>query len=251
MLPFPIEALTWLLYNLHTSGPLNLFTQLSATRDLIIIAFYFLLRVSEYTPKLKASQRTVPLRKMDIQLWRGTNPISCEASIDELLTADGASIRLDNQKNGERGQALYQAATRLPLDPISALARRLHNLNGLPASTGIFTFVDPHSGSGAVTPKNITDALKIAATATDLPAKGFPLSQINTHSLRAGGATALFLAGQTEALIQKLGRWKDSTYQKYVHPAIQSFKSTQRNISRLMTKATLQLIHLAPNLNSI
>lgn len=47
-----------------------------------------------------------------------------------------------------------------------------------------------------------------------------PHSNFSGHSMRAGGATSLALAGATPHLIQAAGRWSSSEFQKYVrvHP---------------------------------
>ncbi|KAG2071221.1 hypothetical protein BDR04DRAFT_1016529, partial [Suillus decipiens] len=37
------------------------------------------------------------------------------------------------------------------------------------------------------------------------------------HSMRAGGATALVIAGMTPDLIQVAGRWSSEEFRKYVH----------------------------------
>jgi hypothetical protein len=43
---------------------------------------------------------------------------------------------------------------------------------------------------------------------------------LNGHSLRAGGATALALAGATPQTIQAAGRWSSDEFRKYIrlHP---------------------------------
>jgi hypothetical protein len=45
-------------------------------------------------------------------------------------------------------------------------------------------------------------------------------SQMSGHSMHAGGATALMIAGMTPDLIQAAGRWSSQEFQKYVrlHP---------------------------------
>ena len=48
--------------------------------DLIVAAFFFLLRVGEYTPHPAQSERcTVPLQKADVKLWRGTQRLDSDA----------------------------------------------------------------------------------------------------------------------------------------------------------------------------
>ena len=60
---------------------------------------------------------------------------------------------------------------------------------------------------------DIQSALKYATGVLNyLELKGIPIDQINTHSLRDGGANALSLLGYTNREIQKMGRWKSNTF---------------------------------------
>ncbi len=59
--------------------------------------------------------------------------------------------------------------------------------------------------------------LKSAAAELHYPtAKGIPIEQINTHSLRSGGANALALVGYSDTQIQKMGRWQGATFKEYI-----------------------------------
>ena len=46
--------------------------------------------------------------------------------------------------------------------------------------------------------------------------KGIPINQIDTHSLRGGGANALSLSGYSDREIQNTGRWKKDTFKEYI-----------------------------------
>ena len=47
-------------------------------------------------------------------------------------------------------------------------------------------------------------------------ANGIPSAVVNTHSLRAGGATALFAAGLDWISIQRWGRWRSFIFHEYI-----------------------------------
>ncbi len=65
--------------------------------------------------------------------------------------------------------------------------------------------------------EHISAALKQAARALEYPIlKGIPIKQINTHSLRSGGANALALSEYSDTQIQKMGRWRGATFKEYV-----------------------------------
>ena len=75
--------------------------------------------------------------------------------------------------------------------------------------------------------------LHATATTLDLPGKGFPLSRISPHSLRAGGATALALAGYDTMTIQKHGRWSSNAFMTHTHEQIAHLgKNVAKNMSK-------------------
>ncbi len=64
----------------------------------------------------------------------------------------------------------------------------------------------------------------MAARALEYPIlKGIPIEQINTHSLRSGGANALALSGYCDTQIQKMGRWRGAMFKEYVRNELACF----------------------------
>jgi hypothetical protein len=115
-------------------------------------------------------------------------------------------MKLYNQKNRWKGVCIYQEANgKNYLCPVRALGRRfIHiRLHGGTAKT----FLSLYWVKGArtdVTAEHISWALKLAATELQYPTnKGIPITQINTHSLRSGGANALALTGYSDTQIQE------------------------------------------------
>ena len=83
-----------------------------------------------------------------------------------------------------------------------------------------------------VTAEHISRALKLAAIELQYPTnKGIPVSRINTHSLRSGGANALSLSGYSDTQIQKMGRWRGATFKEYIREELACYA---RNMSRDM-----------------
>jgi hypothetical protein len=142
------------------------------------------------------------------------------ATADLIAVADGATMKLDNQKNGWKGVYVYQEANADPLDcPVRALGQRyyLHlRKNGATKTTIISAYfnVGRHYD---VTSGHISSALKMAAEAFEYPTiKGIPIERVTTHSLRSDGTNALALAGNLDTQIQKMGRWRGATLLEYV-----------------------------------
>ena len=195
------------------------------TGHLIVLAFFFLLRVGEYTPATGATagrktRRTVPLRKQDIRLWKDGRPIPDNAPLETMNSADGVRICLENQKNGRKGATLYHTATGGEFCPVRSAARLLSAMNHMPPATSLGTFLDSDGQLQRVTAQEIRDAVRHAARYDKLEEAGYDLCRIGSHSLRSGGATALKLAGYDEATIKKLGRWSTNTYLLYIQSQI-------------------------------
>jgi hypothetical protein len=185
-------------------------------RDLIIIGFFYLLRSSEYTNKAAASR---PFRICDVSLWQGHVKLNTQtASNDQLLQATRSYLTFTTQKNGVRNEQIGHAKTRHPIIcPTAALARRIIHLRRarLPDTSPLCQYVH-YEQVFTIKPKHITTQLKTIATFFGEP-YGFTQIDVSTHSLRAGGATALFIAGVPIETIRLLGRWQSDTVFRYIH----------------------------------
>ena len=187
---------------------------------LAVVAFFFLLRVGEYTPSGGVT-RTVPLRKGDVKLWRGTTLLNNDADYTELCSADAVTITLENQKNGNKGDTLHHSkAGGSVMCPVKAMAWIMCSLQGKPGDTPLGTYWDEYHRRRQVNASDMRMALRAAAARSGLEAKGYDLSRIGNHSLRSGGAVALKLAGYDSDVIKKLGRWSSNTYLIYIQSQI-------------------------------
>ncbi len=206
-----------------------------AVGDLTLIAFYYLLRIGEYTTKgaRNNSKQTEEFKMGDIMLFaKDTNGnlrcLTRDAPDDLIANAEGATMKLDNQKNGWKGVCVYQETNGDQIFcPVCALGRQYLHLqaNGATAKTIISAYY--HEGKHFdVTSDHVSVALKMAAIALEYPIlKGIPIKRINTHSLRSGGANALALAGYSDMQIQKMGRWRGATFKEYVRNELACFST--------------------------
>ena len=82
-----------------------------AVADLMTIAFFFLLRVEEYTalrPGLHT--RTVKFWIGEVTFYKGGWVIPNDAPLDTLLQAGGVALCIDNQKNDTHGETIHHHA---------------------------------------------------------------------------------------------------------------------------------------------
>jgi hypothetical protein len=192
--------------------------KVKATADLTITAFFFLLRVGEYTKGTQAT-RTVPFRVQDVTFrHQDGTPIPNTAPLEQLTQAHSVTLFLDNQKNGERGATILHTACQSWFCPVQALARRVSTImsTGMAQRTPL-SYVTPGT---YVRAQNVTDLVKLAARATNLVAQGYDLKRVGTHSLRASGAMALKLQGTADTTIMRIGRWRGLTFMTYIHSQI-------------------------------
>jgi hypothetical protein len=108
------------------------------TSDLVVIAYFFLLQVGEYTltiPRRGQHKCTVPLQKGDITFWHQSRVIPTDSPLECLLQADGATINLANQKNRVKDAKVSHTPSGDPTTcPCRSLARLVDALSGLPAA---------------------------------------------------------------------------------------------------------------------
>ena len=74
---------------------------------LIGVAYLYLLRVGEYT-KPRRQTRTVQFRLKDVLFWKDSTAMDPRSTpTATLLTADAATLRIENQKNGVKDQTIH------------------------------------------------------------------------------------------------------------------------------------------------
>ncbi len=201
-------------------------THNKAVADLILIAFYFLLRVGKYTVKgaKTSTKQTVQFRLQDTTFFAHDtlgrlHQLPQNAPLHVILEAHSVTLKLDNQKNGWKGVCIHQECNGdMYHCPVRALGRRFVRIreNTSDLSTFLSAYFPTTGNKRDVTDKDISTMLKLAAVALKYPAlRGIPIDQIDTHSLRSGGANALALNGYSDREIQKMGRWRSQTF-KYI-----------------------------------
>jgi hypothetical protein len=187
-----------------------------AIADMIIIAFFFLLRPGEYTA---TASDTCPFCLSDVQFWIGS--LRSHAStlpFPDLARITFATLTFTTQKNGVRGEVIGLGRSGDPLFcPVLALQRRIAHLrqHHQPTHAPLATFVH-RSKTLLISPAHITNAVRASAALLG-PSLGFLPSDINARSLRAAGAMALLCAHVDRDVIRLLGRWRSDQMLRYLH----------------------------------
>jgi hypothetical protein len=203
-----------------------------AIGDLCIIAFFYLLRVGEYTkPKFVTidGQRTRATRTVQFQIahvgfFKNHAILPRTSSLEELFSANSCTLKITNQKNGRMGQTIHHHATHNSNCPVRALARRVHHVLSNSGTTDNL-LCDVMSSADTsewiqITPADMIKHIRAAVTTSGLTNRGISPDLVGVHSLRAGGAMALKLTGSSDTTIMKMGRWTSLTFVNYIHEQI-------------------------------
>ena len=100
--------------------------------DLTLIAFYYLLRVGDYTCRQRCNEekQTVQFRIKDVTFFRRDKQgrlqkLPWNATSDKIMAVDSCTLKLSNQKNGWRGVCINHHANGNPIMcPVRATGQR-------------------------------------------------------------------------------------------------------------------------------
>ncbi|KAL3808781.1 hypothetical protein ACHAXA_011404 [Cyclostephanos tholiformis] len=212
-----------------------------AASDMIILAFFFLLRPGEYT-----DNDGDPFRLENVQLFIGDTRLPILAAPEcELRLARFASLTFTTQKNGVRGEVIGLACSGDPyLCPVQAIIRRVLYLreHTAPPTTPLArVFNTPDK----VTASYLTVQIRNAVAACG-PHLGFLPTEVSARCLRAAGATALLLARVDPNVIRLIGRWRSDEMLRYLH--VQAYPLMRDYAQRMLSAGSYTLIpnHLVP-----
>ena len=203
-----------------------------AIGDLSLIAFYYLLRVGEYTVKSTRNntKQMVQFRVSDVTFFGKDKSghlrqLSRTATTLSIMNAHIATLKLDNQKNGWKGVCIHQETNGDPvLCPVRALGRRICHVRQHSDENLYLSAFYHERTQYNVTDGDIRKSIKLAAGLLLYPEKkGIPIQRVDTHSFRSGGANALSLSGYTDRHIQKMGRWRSATFLEYIREELACF----------------------------
>ena len=210
--------------NIHSSDPVA-----RRTGCLVFVAFFYFLRVGEYTrPRFAVRNRKrVPATRTrqfvvgNVGFFKNGKVIKRTARLRDLLNADLAVLKITNQKNGRMGQTITQHATGGDHCPVKALAHIVYEILTTGGSDNtLLCSVKVGETWQDVTSQNVVTMVRQVARALNLQNQAIDPDLIGAHSLRAGGAMALKLHGYDDTTIMKMGRWTSLTFLQYIHDQI-------------------------------
>jgi len=156
--------------------------------ELALIAFYFLLRVGEYTFHNQQKRRTQQFRLQDIKFLAKGKEVPTRFLRNMEHKIDTMSMVIDNQKNGVHGQILshHAIARDNPCCPVLAVASHVIDMvnDGAGPQTLICSFREASSLPWQhVRGKDMVTAVQHAVASLGLLNNGYDVKRIGSHSL--------------------------------------------------------------------
>ena len=173
--------------------------------------------------KTKRATRTVQFAIGHIGFFKDNAILPRNSPLHILLTADSCTLKITNQKNGRMGETIHQFATGNKHCPVRAVAHRVHHVlryNGTTDSLLCDVYDKINKKWTQITPAHMLKGIRESVQHLQLSKNGINADLIGVHSLRAGGAMALKLHGESDTTIMKMGRWTSLTFLQYIHNQI-------------------------------
>ena len=204
-LPITMEVLETLFQSWSAGIPTYEHVMLWAACSLGFFAF---LRAGEFTVVPGSPQ--VVLSSSDIRVDCQHNP-----------TYLSVSLRGSKTDPFGEGCTLYIGRTNSRICPVTAILAYLAIRSS--ASGPLFL----HADGAPLTRPELISAVHLALTTT-----GMDLSRYTGHSFRIGAATSAALAGLPDSLIQALGRWKSSSFLRYIRTPTHTLLGVSQQLAR-------------------
>ena len=224
-IPVTVEMLRWLRSYLLDGGRDR--PEAAALWSAVCLGWFFMLRASEYLPPQELSGAPPRVLKgRDLEFF-GDSGVRCS-----VWEATVVVLQLREAKNDQfsRGQVRTHHLTGSPICPVLSLrdhARFNPHWIRDPASP-----VFACKGKG-ITREDISALLRVCSIAL-----GYPPELVGSHSLRKGGATALFAATGNMELVKRFGGWKSDAVHAYLYSDLHG--GEQHGTHMLRSKPALQ-----------
>jgi hypothetical protein len=215
--PLPLRLLVQAAALAHSLSDSSLAVR--AIADMLILAFFFLMRPGEYC--ITPDGGSHPFCLADVALYAGDHPLDLAMATDaQLLAATSVELTFTTQKNAVKGEKIAHGRSgHRFFCPVLAAARRIIHLriNLAPPSTPLHCHrKSPAFSWSPVRSGHVTDLVKRIVVTSGAPF-GLQPDHVTAKSLRASGAMALLIARVDQDLIQLIGRWKSDSMLRYLH----------------------------------
>jgi hypothetical protein len=198
-----------------------------ATATLLIGAIFFAMRSCEYlatnTPERERRTRILRLRNIIFKKQGITVPHSSH----QLELADIVMIVFEFQKNDKRDVQIHMFKTSDDvLNPVIAWAKTVKRVWSYPNATAdlkVCHFLDQNGKLCMIKANDVRDWLRATVSLIGEDVLGFTAEDIGLHSIRSGGAMAMFLSKTSTIIMMRVGRWSSEAFLEYIREQVQDF----------------------------
>mmetsp|Transcript_9230 Transcript_9230/g.13387 ORF Transcript_9230/g.13387 Transcript_9230/m.13387 type:complete len:350 (-) Transcript_9230:545-1594(-) len=212
--------------------------------DLLIIAFFFLLRPGEYVHS--TADEAAPFRLQDVHLFRGPTKLNLHTTADaDISQATYCGLEFSTQKNGVKGEIIGLGRSGSSLwCPVLAVVRRVLALRAwnAPPPTPLHAYVDRGKWFG-VTASHVTAQLRSAVLAMGAQF-GLAPADVSARATRTSGAMALLCAQVDSDRIRLIGRWRSDEMFRYLHT--QASPVTAQLAPRMLQRGSFVVVPNSP-----
>ena len=112
------------------------------------------------------------------------------------------------------------------LCPVIAWAftvQRVRKIHGSSDTSEVCLFQDGSKKPSLLQATHIRSRLRSIVAVIGFEVLGFTKEDIGLHSIRSGGAMAMFLSGTSVIIIQRVGHWSSEAFLEYIREQVESF----------------------------
>ena len=217
-----------------------------ATAWLLTGAIFFAMRSCEYLhTTTESTKRTKVITVGNIIFKKGTSIV--HHSDPNLHMSDLVRITFEYQKNDKRDVCIHMFRSGdNTLCPVLAWAKTVQRVRSIPGasdSSKVCLFQGTSAKITTITADYVRSRLRAMVELLGEDKLGFTKIDIGLHSIRSGGAMAMFLSGTSVIIIMRVGRWSSEAFLEYIRDQVESFTA---DVSKNMLKHE-QFFNLNPN----
>jgi hypothetical protein len=193
---------------------------------LLIGAIFFAMRSCEYLQtSSEDKKRTKIVRIGNVTFKKGNSIIN---HLDPLIfSADLVRVKFVFQKNDKRDVCIHMFRSGDSiLCPVIAWAHTVSRVRNIPTSSDdseVCLFYNDNNNIEYINAQHVRTRLRAIVILIGEDKLGFSKDDIGLHSIRSGGAMAMFLSGTAVIIIMRVGRWSSEAFLEYIRDQIESF----------------------------
>lgn len=202
-----------------------------ATTWLLTGAIFFAMRSCEYleTNANKASHRTKILRLRNITFkTHDSRLLQANSQAHEIESSKLVIVTFEFQKNDKRNVQVHMFCTNdSVLNPVVAWAKTVIcvcSYNNTTMESKVCTVLQGTTVS-CIHLDHARIWLRSTTKLVGESALGFTKDAVGLHSIRSGGAIAMFMSGISTVIVQRIGQWSSEAFLEYIRDQLESFTS--------------------------